>query len=260
MSFKFFDTNIVLDSLYPKREFFSKFQKQFHDEFLLKRLCITSTVDIEIFKVSHREMEFLIQEIYNSIRPIDWDSLDADGRDEVIKKMKENLKKSIKSTDNLPFVLGALDLETKLILTLTKEEIIENICPNFPYLFNRNLKINVSNHFLITPIDGDNMDKSEKLKSTIKDINTQYNLFKPKQSKDFNILSELIMLLEYGARFSNNETLSLDLINFYSRDEPFIKNINNFTNKVKEKSNKNNNELLIEEALAKIIAKNPYLN
>ena len=254
----FVDTNIVFDAIYPTRPLYSNFRKIFGNLFLLKKLCVTLSTDTEAQIIATKSAEFLSAEIYNVIRPIDWDSLNVNIKEEKIKEIKNNLKSNedIKKKDLMIFVESALKTITPNLLSFNKKDIIEELCPHLHYYYTRDLQREISEHFSIPPADG-NHPKYNILIETIKKSNELCNAFKHNENQDFDILSDLILLVEVGARYIINITQDFNKINFYSRDNDFKKNFDQFKAYFSNK-NKNENEMLIVDALNKITVSKPY--
>lgn len=256
---RFIDTNIVFDAIYTTRPLYSNFRKTFGNSFLLKKLCITLSTDTEVHIIATKSIELLSTEIYNVIRPLDWDSLDADAKDKVIKEIQNNLEanKEVKKKDLMIFVVGALKTMTSYLQSFNKTEIIMTLCPNLLYYYTRELQKEISEHFGIPPADGSHANYNS-LKSTIKKSNESCIAFELTENQDFDILSDLILLVELGARYVDNVTQDFDIIDFYSRDGDFKKNFDEFKVYFSNKNEKDKDEMLIADALGKIVISKPY--
>lgn len=258
MKDKFIDTNIVFDALYSARPLHSNFYSNFVTEFLLHKLNITESTRIEAHIIATRSARCLSLELYNSIRPLDWDNLKADEKEAVLKKLYKNLEvnEDIKNKGLTAFVLNALKVITPNVLNLSKNEIISTLCPHLVYHYTRTLQLNIAEHFNQPPVDRSH-EKYNILVTAIKNVNDNCKAFKLKENQDFDILSDLVLLIKVGARYVNTKTEEFDFIAFYSSDKKFKVNFNEFKVCLNSKS-KNDEEAQILDALTKIEMIKPY--
>ena len=258
MTDKFVDTNIVFDSIYSARPLHSNFYSSLSTEFFLRQLNITESTRIETHRIAMCSAGYLSLELYNSIRPLDWDNLKADEKESVLKKINKNLgvDEGIRNKGLTIFVIEALKVITPNLLNLSKSEIILTLCPHLSYHYTRALQLDIAEHFDQPPVDRGH-DKYNSLITTLKDANDNCKAFKLNENQDFDILSDLVLLIRVGARYSNTKTKEFGLIKFYSRDKKFKDNFNEFKvyldNKVK-----NEEEIQILDALGKIEMNKPY--
>ena len=255
---EFLDTNIVFDAIYTTRPLYQNFHKTFSSVFLLKKLCITISIDTEVQIIATDSVNFLVKELYNTIRPTDWDNLATQKKDELIKAMSKNLEadSEVKRKKRGLFVQDALKAITAQLQSLTKSEIITVLCPNLHYLYTRELQRQIFEHFSIPPVDGSHPDH-KNLSDVIKDSNQKCKAFTTKENQDFYILTDLVLLVAIGARWINNMTQDFDSISFYSRDGDFRGNFDKFKEYF-NKIDKNTNESSIEEAIGSIVVRKPY--
>lgn len=122
---EFLDTNIVFDAFYTARQpFSSMFHKKFEVQFLLKQLYITVTTSIELQNIAVESAQLLVIELYNKIRPLDWDNLDTDDKNGIIKEIHNNLNENseIIKKNRKFFVLSALKEVASQLQNLNKKE------------------------------------------------------------------------------------------------------------------------------------------
>ena len=258
MAGKFIDTNIIFDALYAARPLYSNFHRIFGTEFLLHQLNVTISTSTEAHGIATRSAGILSLELYNSIRPLDWDNLKADEKEATLKELRKNLEanEDIKNKKLTVFVVDALKVITPNLLNLSKNEIILTLCPHLHYHYTRALQLNIAEHFNQPPADGSH-DKYNSLITTLKDANDDCKAFKLNENQDFNILSDLVLLIKVGARYANNITKKFDVIRFYSRDRSFKDNFDKFKVCMDIKS-KNDEKMQILDALIKIEMNKPY--
>ncbi|MGC8622200.1 MAG: hypothetical protein ACP5U0_09825 [Caldisphaera sp.] len=251
--FEFVDTNIVFDAIYQRKPFYDIFIKNLREKFLLKELCVTFSTVVEAQNLATKSAEFLSKMMHESVMACDWDNLNANEKDQIIKGLKENLEKNeeVKESNITNFITDALNLIAQPIQNLNKKEIILTLCPHLTYFYTRNLQEKISEHFCIPPVDGSHINYNGLL-STLKTLNNECLAFKLNENQDFDILSDLILLVNVGARYINNLTQDFDAIKFYSRDRNFIKNFNGFKAYVNNKDKKEKYVYMINTSLDKI--------
>ncbi len=155
------------------------------------------------------------------------------------------------------FVIEALKLLTPQLQTSNKNEIINLICPQLPYIYLRNLQIKINSNFIIPPVDNTYKNYTAILE-TIKQINKSSNIFKKKQDHDFDIFSDMIMLIIAGARFLDGHMITFDSIRFLCNDGKFRKNITDFSGYLNNSTTKKTHEKTIENTITQIDTPKPY--
>lgn len=255
---KFIDTNIVFDAIYSARPLHSNFYSNLSNEFLLRQLNITDSTRIETHDIATRSAGYLSLELYNLIRPLDWDNLKTDEKEAALKKSYKDLEanEEIKNNGLTIFVVEALKAITPNILNLSKNEIILTLCPHLSYYYIRTLQLNIAEHFNQPPVDNGNKEHNI-LMTKLKDVNDSCKAFKLNENQDFDILSDLVLLIKVGARYANTKTKKFDFIIFYSRDKNFKDNFNELKTCLDSK-NKDDKEIQISDALTKIDMIKPY--
>ena len=256
---EFLDTNILFDAVYTVRPLYQKFHKKFDPIYLLKQLSITVSVDTEVQKIATESINFLINGLYNTIKPLGWDDLSASEKDNVLKILNKEIEanQEIKDANRTLFVQDALKLIAPQLQNLSKEDIIEQLCPNLHYTYTRDLQGKIFEHFSIPPVDGAHPSHKDFL-DVIKRANKNCKAFEMKENQDFDILTDLILLISVGAKYANNLTQDFDNINFYSRDTRFEKNFNEFKKHFDSNTNRNSNENFIKDAIDNINVDKPY--
>ena len=256
---EFLDTNIMFDAIYSTRPLNNKFLQTFSTTYLLKKLAITVSVDTEAQIIATESVNFLVKAIYNTIRPIDWDNLTSTKKDEIIKEIGKNLEtdEEVRTANRVTFVQDALKAITSQLQNLTKNEIVSTLCPHFHYFYTREMQRQIFEHFIIPPVDGSH-PSHKNLLDMIKAANRSCNAFIMKENQDFDILSDLALLIAVGARYSNNLTQNFDTINFYSRDKKFEDNFTELKSHFNGNSHKNSEETIVDAALKNINMDKPY--
>lgn len=255
----FLDTNIVFDALYPSRTFYSNFHKAFQSDYLLRLLSVTITTDTEVQLIATESAQFLTKALYNKISPLDWDTLQPDEKDAELKELRKTLEADpdIKLKKRTTFVVDALKTINLQLQTMNKDEILTNLCPNMPYVYTRELQGRIFEHFTIPPADG-SVSNYNKLIEAYKEANKQSKAFKLKENQDMDILLELTLLIQVGARWLNNNTIDYDAINFYSKDDDFKTNFEEIKSHLDSKPKKTQHEEDILDSFQKLTYKVPY--
>jgi hypothetical protein len=222
-------------------------------------LNITLSTDTEVQLIATESAQFLSSAIYNAIRPIDWDNLSTEKKEIVIKEIRKNLETDteVKRKKRETFVLDSLKEITLQLQIASKSEIIGILCPNLNYIYTRELQGKIMIRFNISPADGSNRDFNDLI-TTIKDMNISSKAFKQKENQDFDILADLLMLISVGARYTNNFTQKFDAIKFYSRDDKFKDNLDEFKKHLVSKNKKTMYEERIGDSVNKIFFVKPY--
>lgn len=259
MANEFIDTNIVFDALYSSRPLYSNFHGKLGTEFLLHQLNVTISTSTEAHVKATQSTGLLSLELYNSIRPLDWDNLKTDEKEAALKELRKNLEanEDIKNKKLTVFVVDALKVINTNLLNLSKKEIINVLCPHLHYYYTRTLQLNIAEHFNQPPADGSH-NKYSNLVTALKDANNNCKAFRLDENQDFDILSDLVLLIKVGARLANNTTKDFNFITFYSRDKGFRDNFDEFKVYLDDSKSKNDEELQISDALTKIEMSKPY--
>lgn len=255
----FLDTNILFDALYPTRILYSSFHKAYESDYLLKLMSVTITTDTEAQLIATESAQILTLALYNKIRSIDWNELTPDEKDAELKKFRKALEvdPEIKRKKRTTFVVDALKIISLQLQNLSKDEILNNLCPNLPYVYTRELQGKISEHFTIPPTDGSFLNYNELI-AAFKEANKQCGAFKLKENQDMDILLDLVLLIRVGARYFNNTTVNYDAINFYSKDDAFKDNFEKIKSHLDKKPKKTKHEEDIADSFQKLTYKVPY--
>lgn len=256
---RFIDTNIVFDALYSTRPLYQNFHKELGQESRFKMLYVTISVVREVHIIATESGQILSRILHNEINSVDWDGLSPQGREDVLKMIQKKLDDDteVKVKKRRLFVLDAIRLLTPQLITSNKDEIVKHICPHLHYLYLRDIQDKIASRFSIPPVNGGHAD-FDNLITAIKDTNQKSNAFNLGDSQDFDIASDLIMLVSVGARYANALYEDFYLISFYTRDNGFISNFNAFSTHVSGKIKKTKYEDKIVESVNKINFVKPY--
>jgi hypothetical protein len=255
----FLDTNLVFDAIVPARPRFQDFQK-FYAKFPFLSIKITFSVNKEVHKIAAKSAELLMKYLHNLIMPSDWEKLDINGREALLDNIKSILAKDklLNEVENKTvFVLDAFKSISQQLVNIKEKEKVIDLLVELPDDYLRRIQQMIALRFIITPVNTDHSSYDD-LKTAIKQLNDNNNIFKERDSEDYKIFSDIILLCHCGARFANWSTTSFIEINFYSNDGSFINNIKKFEEYTKNKDNKTQKELEVETALRKIKPNNPY--
>ena len=255
----FLDTNLVFDAIVPARPRFQDFQK-FYAKFPFFSIRITSPVNKEVHKIAAKSAELLMKYLHNLIMLSDWEKLDINGKEALLDNIKSILAKDkwLNEVENKTvFVLDAFKSISQQLVNIKEKEKVIELLVELPDDYLRKIQQMIASRFVITPVNTDH-SYYEDLKTVIKQLDDSSNIFKERDSEDYKIFSDIILLCYCGARFANWNTASFIGINLYSNDGPFINNIKKFVEYTKNKDDKTQEESEIETALEKIKPSNPY--
>ncbi len=256
---EFLDTNVLFDAVYTARPLYQKFHTRFGSIYLLKQLSITVSVGTEAQRIATESINFLVNRLYNMIKPLEWDELSASEKSNAIKTLNKEIDadQEIKDANRTIFVQDVLKLIALQLQNLTKKEIIEQLCPNLHYTYTRDLQGKIFEHFNMPPVDRSHPNHKNFL-DVIKRANKTCKAFEMKDNQDFDILTDITLLISVGAKYDNNFTQDFNSINFYSRDTRFENNFKEFKKHFDSNTNRNSNEDSIKEAIDNINMNKPY--
>lgn len=254
----FLDTNILFDAIYPTRALYTNYHKFFDSRFKSKELCIVTPVDVEACKIATESVELLARIVRNEIVNKQWDGLNAKQRDAILNGIKGtiNSDSEVKKLNRTFNVTDAFNRIRTRLLVLMENEIYE-LCHHLTYLYLRDLQEQISILFTITPPDGIHVDYNN-CKKEITQLNQNSGAFSPKNDQDFDICSDMTLVLIVGVRFFNNYTTNFNYIEFYCRDDGSLTNFSKLKAHVTAKASKNNNEIKIEDAFNRLNFQKPY--
>lgn len=216
------DTNIVFDIVYTERDR-NTLAMKFYREFKNLELMISDTVKVECMKVIMKySMEFArdfnnFLAIKNS-RGKSWDKMNADSRTNFLSDFVKNTKTKNNYKVFHPFYENVMRKIKKVIIFIDSQKInkyLLELPSAIQDYFLESIKIMFS---FVVP----NTDSSEFLKNSKKFEFLLKDYFDEKETSDFKILINLIMLVKVGDSQNNK----IDSVLFYSCDKGFIKNFN----------------------------------
>jgi hypothetical protein len=254
----FLDTNIVFDAIYENRPFYQTFQK-FYSKFLPFNIGVTLPVMQEVHKIAARSAMLLVEHLHNEINTNNWDNLTIKDKERLLNSIRDNLAgdQRIDAVENKKiFVLDAFKAISQQLISSSKDEII-NLLPDLPDDYTKLLQQMIVSRFVITPVDSDHPLFND-FQTLIKLLNEGSNAFKDGENGDYEIFSNITLLILCGAKYSNWNTTSFTDINFYCNDRRFIINIKEINDYIKSKARKSVDEEKIEIALSKIKSAKPY--
>ena len=242
----FLDTGILLDAIYLGRPNHKRYETWKRKSDFGCKLQIGSMVVDEALQLAEEATQWIILPLRNRIKNEDWDNLEREDKIRILDEVLEEIRKDEDIADRKrEFVLNLYEL-SKVVIQWAKKEAIysDEESELFNALF-RDLQGNYTAKVreLVavafgTPTFADtiNDERYQKYNKELFTINVKADVFKQKESYDFKILSEIMSILEFGAKYDAERSEPVDSIAFYHKDNKFKKNFE----KLKEHLNKAN--------------------
>ncbi len=222
MIFNLIDTNIVFDIIYSKRDR-NSLAINFYKEFKNFELKISDVVKKECMKVLIKYTVEFSTDFNNFLGGQNslgkhWDNMDTNSRSNFINDFVKGIKNKSNYKEIIPFYENLIKRIKKSVIFIDTENINKYLLELSSAM--QEYFLDSLNMMFSTVIPNKNSLDFTKNYKKFHDLLRDY--FNEKQSSDFEILINLILLVIFG----NMENNTVDLINFYSCDKKFIKNFN----------------------------------
>ena len=230
MNINALDTNVVFDIIYKKRDR-NSVAIDFYKKFKNLELTIPVTVKQECIKVLIKYSTSFATDFNNFLGSQNtlrkhWDDTDITGKTNLIKDFEKGLQNKRDYQVIRPFYENILNKIRKAIVFMTTQNINEFLL-ELPGTMQEYFVDSMNNMF-ITIYPNNNAPGYFKTYEKFKELLKEF--FDTKESSDFDILLNLIMLILVGD--SNNR--KIDFINFYTSDKAFKKNYETIFNNKNE--------------------------
>lgn len=254
----FIDTNVLFDAICPKRRFHSNFQK--FRSVLNKQLSVLNVTNIEAMEISTKSSQLFVKIFRNFMKDKDWDNLGTKKKEELLDELEDKIinDKELREEENkTDFIIDAFNDIKNDLLSFQKESEMFDLCNNFLNLYTRFQQERVNSNFNIFAPDSSN-ENYNLCKSELNSLNDKSNSFKKTEDKDFDMWSDLIVLLIVGNRDINNIITSFTEIIFYSNDDKFSKNTSKFREYLENIIDANSTITKVKNVILKLNMTKPY--